>query len=106
MRILHVVPTYYPAVRYGGPIFSVHALCRALAAAGHEVHVVTTSVDGPDDSDVPHGHLVGLDGVKIRYFRSWLLRRMHWSADLADALRSMTVDFDVVHLHSVFLFPT
>ena len=46
MRILHVVPTYLPAVRYGGPIYSVHALCQGLAAAGDEVHVMTTSVDG------------------------------------------------------------
>ena len=53
LRLLHVVPTYLPAVRYGGPIRSVHALCRELAAAGHDVQVFTTSVDGPSDSDVP-----------------------------------------------------
>jgi glycosyltransferase involved in cell wall biosynthesis len=106
MRILHVVPTYYPAVRYGGPIYSVHALCRALAAAGHQVHVVTTSVDGAADSDVPHGCPVDLDGVWVHYFRSRLLRRIYWSPDLAAALGSMTADFDVTHLHSVFLFPT
>ena len=47
MRILHVVPSYLPAVRYGGPIFTVHGLCRALAARGHEVQVFTTNVDGP-----------------------------------------------------------
>ena len=47
LRLLHVVPTYLPALRYGGPIRSVHALCRALAADGHDVHVFTTSVDGP-----------------------------------------------------------
>ena len=29
MRILHVVPTYLPATRCGGPIFA--GLCRALA---------------------------------------------------------------------------
>src|SRR5262249_28482423 len=46
MRILHVVPSYLPAVRYGGPIFAVHGLCRALAARGHEVQVFTTNIDG------------------------------------------------------------
>ena len=46
MKILHVVPTYYPAVRYGGPIRSVHGLASALAAQGHDVHVYTTNVDG------------------------------------------------------------
>jgi glycosyltransferase involved in cell wall biosynthesis len=106
MKILHVVPTYYPAVRYGGPIYSVHALCRALVAAGHQVHVITTSVDGAGDSNVPHGRSVCVDGVQVYYFRSRLLRRIYWSTDLAQALKSMMVDFDVAHLHSVFLFPT
>ena len=106
MRILHVVPTYFPAVRYGGPIYSVHALCRGLARAGNQVHVFTTSVDGPSDSDVPHDHPVGLDGVQVHYFRSQWLRRLYYSADLASQLRSRAGDFDIVHLHSVFLFPT
>lgn len=55
MRILHVVPSYIPAYRYGGPIRSVHGLCKALAVRGHEVHVFTTNVDGEKDSDVPLG---------------------------------------------------
>ncbi len=106
MKILHVVPTYYPAVRYGGPIYSVHALCQALAAAGHQVHVFTTSVDGYRDSDVPVDRPVDLDGVQVHYFRSRWLRRLYYSADLAAQLASMAGNFDIVHLHSVFLFPT
>jgi glycosyltransferase involved in cell wall biosynthesis len=106
MKILHIVPTYYPAVRYGGPIYSVHALCRALVAASHEVHVFTTSVNGTGDSDVPHDRPVDLDGIRIHYFRSRWLRRIYYSADLANALSARIGDFDVVHLHSVFLFPT
>ncbi len=47
MRILHAVPSYLPAWRYGGPIRSVHGLARAQAAAGHEVEVFTTDADGP-----------------------------------------------------------
>ena len=76
LRLLHVVPTYLPALRYGGPIRSVHALCRALAAAGHDVHVFTTSVDGLGDSDVLLGRPVDLEGVKVTYFPSRLLRRL------------------------------
>src|SRR5262245_3304746 len=106
MKILHVVPTYYPAVRYGGPIYSVHGLCQSLTGAGHEVHVFTTSVDGPGDSDVPHGRPVDLDGVQVHYFRSRWFRRLYYSTDLKRQLRSMAGDFDIVHLHSVFLFPT
>jgi len=106
VRILHITPTYIPAYRYGGPIYSVHALCRGLAAIGHCVHVLTTSVDGSHDSDVPHDRPVDLDGVLVHYCRSSLLRRLYWSADLNVRCAAMVGGFDAVHLHSVFLFPT
>jgi glycosyltransferase involved in cell wall biosynthesis len=106
MRLLHITPVYIPAYRYGGPIYSVHALCRSLAAAGHDVHVITTSVDGPGDSDVPFDRAVEIDGVQVHYCRSRRLRRLYWSLGLLRRCRAMTRDFDAVHLHSVFLFPT
>ncbi len=106
MRLLHVVPTYFPATRYGGPIFAVHGLCRALAARGHTVEVFTTSIDGPGNSAVPHGEPVMLDGVKVRYLRSSVLRRLAFAPALARALRREMPGADLVHLHSVFLWPT
>jgi glycosyltransferase involved in cell wall biosynthesis len=106
MRLLHVVPTYLPAVRYGGPIRSVHGLCSALAARGHDIHVYTTSVDGRGDSKVPLGRPVDVDGVKVWYFRSRFLRRLYWSPQMARALRKHMTRFDLVHLHSIFLWPT
>jgi glycosyltransferase involved in cell wall biosynthesis len=106
MRLLHVVPTYLPATRYGGPIFAVHGLCRALAARGHTVEVFTTSIDGPVNSAVQHGVPVMLEGVKVRYFASDFMRRLSWAPALAHALRSELKGADVVHLHSVFLWPT
>jgi glycosyltransferase involved in cell wall biosynthesis len=106
MRIVHIVPTYLPATRYGGPIYSVHGLCRGLAAAGHDVTVYTTSVDGPHDSDVPHGRPVLMDGVKVMYFRSSHARRLYWAPSMRVALIDGLRRADVVHLHSVFLWPT
>jgi glycosyltransferase involved in cell wall biosynthesis len=106
MRILHVVPSYLPAMRYGGPIFAVHGLCRALVARGHHVEVFTTNVDGPIDSAVPLNDPVLLDGVHVRYFPSNILRRLFWSPPLARALHDDLAGFKVVHLHSVFLWPT
>jgi glycosyltransferase involved in cell wall biosynthesis len=106
LRILQVVPTYFPAVRYGGPIRSVHALAKSLVDRGHEVHVFTTSVDGPNDLDFSPSVPVDLDGVKIRYFPVHRLRRLYWSPSMATALSREVRGFDVVHLHSVFLWPT
>lgn len=106
LKIAHVVPTYLPAWRYGGPIRSVHSLCRALVAAGHEVHVFTTNVNGDEDSDVLLAQPVDVDGVMVWYFPSKWLRRLYWSPALASTFNRVVKDFDVVHLHSVFLWPT
>lgn len=105
MRLLHVSASYLPAVRYGGTIVSVHGLCRALAARGHEVHVFTTSVDGARDSAVPHGTAVDLDGVQVWYFRSPAARRVYWSPALGRALAERIGGFDVAHAHAMFVWP-
>lgn len=106
MRLVHVVPTYFPAVRYGGPIWSVHALCKALVRRGHQVEVLTTNVDGPYDLDVPVGIPVDRDGVMVRYFPSHFLRRLYWSPQMARQFSDVLADADFLHLHSIFLWPT
>ncbi|HVE71692.1 MAG TPA: glycosyltransferase [Thermoanaerobaculia bacterium] len=103
MRILHVVPTYFPARRYGGPIVAVHGLCKALVARGHQVHVFTTNVDGPGTLDVPVGTPVDVDGVQVRYFPS-PQPRLYWSPAMRRALAAETRMFDVVHTHAVYLW--
>ncbi|MBS0541368.1 MAG: glycosyltransferase [Proteobacteria bacterium] len=105
LRLLHVVPTYLPAVRYGGTILAVHALCRELAARGHDVHVFTTSVDGPEDSNVPLGRPVDVEGVKVTYFPSRSLRRLYWAPPLKRALAAAMGGFDLVHVHALYLWP-
>lgn len=106
MRILQVVPSYYPAVRYGGTIVSIHSLSRALAARGHDVEVFTTNADGPGVHDQPTGVPVLIDGVRVLYFPLSVLRRLYWAPALAQALRQDLSRHDIVHLHSVFLWPT
>ena len=106
MKILHVVPTYFPAVRYGGPIYSVHGLAAGQAALGHEVSVFTTNVDGPGVSDVRIGVPVAMDGVAVTYFPVGSPRRLYRSPAMRRALATHAREFDVLHLHSVFLWPT
>ena len=103
MKILHVVPTYLPARRYGGPIVAVHGLCRSLASRGHDVHVFTTNVDGNGVSDVPLDGAVVMDGVQVHYFPS-AFARLYWSPAMQGALRDVA-SFDVVHIHAVYLWP-
>lgn len=102
MRILHIVLSYFPAYRHGGPIASVHAMNKALAAAGADVTVYTTNIDGAGLIDVPRERQVVLDGVKVTYFpltwRPWV-----YSRALHRALAAHAEEFDVIHVTSVFL---
>lgn len=48
MKILHVTPAYYPATRYGGPIFSTFGMCNALANVDEvKLRVFTSDMAGP-----------------------------------------------------------
>jgi glycosyltransferase involved in cell wall biosynthesis len=106
VRSLHVAATWWPAVRYGGPIVSIRGLCRALARAGDAVQVLTTTVDGPTDSAVPTDVDVDDGGPRLRYHRSPWLRRVYWSPALQRSLAETAPMVDLVHAHGVFLWPT
>ncbi len=106
MKILQVVPSYLPAARYGGPVFAVHGLARALVGRGHEVHVFTTNIDGDGTLPGPTGRPRLLDGVAVHYFAVRRPRRLFRAPEMREALRREVADFAAVHLHSLFLWPT
>lgn len=105
MQILIYAPNYLPATRYGGPVRSSHGLAKALAARGHEVHVVTTNVDGPDVLDVPLATPVDIDGVTVRYFAITTPRRIYHSPGMGRAVDAEAGRFDIVHINGMFLWP-
>src|SRR5204863_10115911 len=80
--------------------------CRSLAARGHYLHFFTSDVDRPGITAPPVATPVDLDGVHVTYFPCPLLRRIYWSPALGHALRHEIHKFRLVHLHSVFLWPT
>ncbi|MEM7043238.1 MAG: glycosyltransferase [Pseudomonadota bacterium] len=107
MRILHVIPTM--SARYGGPAKACGEMAMAIADRGHEVEIFTTNYDGfggyvepavgplserRDDMTV---HTFPVD-VPPDYFRI--------SRPLACALNEKLSSFDVLHVHSLYLFTT
>ncbi len=103
MQIVHIIPAYIPAWRYGGPIISVHSLCQSLVSMGHEVTVLTTNLNGPVDCEVPIDSEVVIDGVRVRYFSvPWWGRRLSYAPKLKEYLDCEMKNFDIVHIHTVF----
>jgi len=105
MKLLHVVATYLPAVRHGGPPRAIHGLGRALAARGHRVEVFTTDLHADGRLDVPIGRPSDLDGVAVTYFGATRPHRLARAPGMARALAGRVSEFDVVHLHGLFLWP-
>jgi len=106
MKLLHVVPSFYPAQVYGGPIESVYALCRHVAAQGCEVRVLTTDANGLDRVlDVEKDRETILPGnLRVRYCRR--LMRHSVSLKLLGRIIEAVRWADVVHLTAVYSFPT
>jgi glycosyltransferase involved in cell wall biosynthesis len=106
MRVLHVVPSFYPAFNYGGPITSVYELCAGLMRQGCEVRVLTTDANGLRAVlDVAKDAPVELPpGISIRYCPR--IFRHSVSPELLRQLLPLVRWADLVHLTAVYNFPT
>jgi glycosyltransferase involved in cell wall biosynthesis len=98
LRILFSVPAYWPAVAFGGPVWVTRDLGEGLAARGHQVEVVTTSL-----LDLEHGRSLRtstaeIGGVRVHYLATPLRYRwMGLPLSLPLVLRSLGRP-DVVHV--------
>jgi len=106
MRVLHVSGSYFPAAVYGGPIFSIHNLCRFLVREGVEVSVLTTNANGKGVLEYPDGVVIDQDGVKVTYCARSVPVRHVFSLSLWRALKHIVPAFDLVHAHSSFCMHT
>ena len=104
MRVLHVIPSLSP--RHGGPTFAVRGMARAAAALGIDVTVAATTADGAGELDVPLEQPLVEDGVRYFYFRRQRPRGWSLSLPLAAWIRRSVGHYDVLHVHSLFSFPT
>jgi glycosyltransferase involved in cell wall biosynthesis len=97
LRALHVVATM--AAEAGGPPVVCAGLANALARRGCKVAIAATQQPG----DTP----VSCDpSVAVHLFPVIGSARYASSAPLNNWLRAHVADFDIVHLHAIWQFPT
>lgn len=101
MKILHYIPTYAPAWKWGGPVRSVSDLCEGLAARDHEVTVFTTDA-GLAPGEVPSDGVETLrNGVRVRYYRQTPGAGIK-SPQLEAAIAREAASFDLIHLTAIW----
>ncbi|MGD0237031.1 MAG: glycosyltransferase [Syntrophorhabdales bacterium] len=102
MRILTILPSI--SLLTGGAARSVLALCKTLASAGHQVHMLTTL--WPEDCQVPKSGVERrIDGYTIRIFptETYLpARSLPHSPALLRALDSLCSSSDMTVSHSLW----
>src|SRR4051812_29800193 len=100
MRILHITPSF--SSKLGGPTNSLSDWTREQARQGHYVSVMTTDLDRGDSVGPP----ISDCGVEVKFFGWEGPRSLGFSRGLNSALRQSVASYDIVHIHSVFMWPT
>lgn len=108
MRVLQVIPSL--ASRTGGPAMSVVESSLALRRCGVDVTILATDMAEAASArrhvratlaDMPPG----AGDLDVRLFPSRWPYRLAFSPAMYRALRAEVQGYDVVHIHSLFLFP-
>lgn len=101
LRILHVISSVSP--EKGGPSKTAVELSRTLAKRGHHVELFTTTLGAVKDLDpLLSAAKPAIPTVfPVRTPAAW-----GFSPELASALSRRIQEFDVVHIHSVYMFHT
>ena len=104
MKLVVVIPYFYPAFIYGGPIFAAYHLCKKVAENGVNVDVITTNLNGDDKLDVETNVFTNQSGVKVKYYNKFLLP--FFSFKMIFGLAKDIRHADVVHVQSIYSLST
>lgn len=101
MKILQMIPAFYPAVAYGGTVNVAYYLSKGLAKKNHEVTVYTS--DTLDKDRRQKENFAVIDGINVYYFKN-ISNRLAWArfvlnTGVISALRKNLNNFDIIHLH-------
>lgn len=100
LKILHLIPTFFPALSFGGPQRAVFLTCKELARRGHYVEVFTTNAYDLHSNFLLQKSSCSIAGFKVRYFKNKLrVDNFFYAPDIISAIKRYIVNFDIVHIH-------
>lgn len=104
MKLLIVIPSFHPAVIYGGPIFTSLHTAQALAELGLEVRVSTTNANMTKRLDIePNIWHKQQDNLFVKYYNESIINK--FSFKLLLGLWKDIKNADVIHIQGLFSYP-
>lgn len=102
MKILLIIPSFYPATIYGGPIFSTLHTCQELAKLDDvEVFVSTTNANMTNKLDVETGVWKKfIDNLFVKYYNTTMKHTI--SIPMYFSVWKDMKNTDLVHIQSVY----
>ncbi len=105
MKLEVVIPSFYPAVVYGGPIFTSLQTVEELAKIGIEIRVSTTNANKGSKLNVKTNKWEKKDkNIFIKYYNETIVDKI--SFPLLFSLWKDIKDSDIVHVQGLFSTPT
>ena len=104
MKVLHVIPAVAPS--YGGPSQAVFEICQALMSQGVEAEIAATNANLNGTLDVPLNEKIQFQGVPTYFLDRTLKTEYKFSVPLTQWLKRNIPNYNLLHIHSVFCFPT
>lgn len=104
MRVAVIIPSFYPAVVYGGSTFASYHLTKAASDNGLKIHVSTTNANGDKRLAVAVNKFTDLDGFQVKYYHEQKVN--HFSLSYLLGIWKDIRTADVVHIQSIFSYPT
>lgn len=107
MNVLHITPSFYPAVHWGGPVIANYYLCNAL----HEIDEVKLKVLTTNSATPAYGKNLTFSNIKrfIIPYKIIYCNRIAGqciSYELLYRLKNQIRWSDLIHLTAVYSFPT
>lgn len=104
MKLSVIIPSFYPAVIYGGPIFTSLHTAEELAKLGIEVSVSSTNANMTKRLDIkPNIWHERSENLLVKYYNETIVNK--FSFTLFFTLWKDIKDTDIVHVQGLFSYP-
>lgn len=101
MKIAFISPSFYPALYYGGPIYSTYELAKGLKKQKIDIKVISTNSNGKDKLEIKTGIFHKLDySLPVKYYKS--LDSNGTSISMIFNIWKDIKDVDIIYLISIF----